>query len=336
MTLSTRPSASRLPHRLAVALVCATFPLIWVGGLVTTHKAGMSVPDWPNTYGYNLFLYPWTTWLLGPFDILIEHGHRLLGAFVGMLTIGLLVAVWRHDDRAWMRAAGVFALLLVIAQGVLGGMRVELERQTLARLHGCVGPLFFCTTVALAVFTSRAWRQPTGQPWAGGGAIVRVAAVTLLLAYSQLVLGAHIRHVAPGANVWTFRVYVLFHLLVAGLLCGHVAWLAALVWRRSERAVRLTWPAALLAGLLLAQVALGCTTWVFKYNWPGWIGDPAWARGLLLVAQDYAQAWITTAHVAAGSLILALTLVLLLRTARASGLGWSAVAALEPRLEGAT
>ena len=62
-----------------MVLVCATFPLIWVGGLVTTYEAGMAVPDWPTTYGYNLFLYPWQTWMLGPWDLFIEHGHRLAG-----------------------------------------------------------------------------------------------------------------------------------------------------------------------------------------------------------------------------------------------------------------
>src|ERR1051325_109674 len=83
------------PHRLAVALACATFPLIWVGGFVTTYKAGMAVPDWPNTYGYNLFLYPWQTWIYGPWHLFIEHGHRLLAAGVGLLTIAVAIAVWR-------------------------------------------------------------------------------------------------------------------------------------------------------------------------------------------------------------------------------------------------
>ena len=83
------------PHRWAVVLACATFPLVWVGGLVTTTDAGMAVPDWPNTYGYNLFLYPWQTWLAGPWDLFVEHGHRLLGAAVGLL-----------DDRLAGRRCG--------------------------------------------------------------------------------------------------------------------------------------------------------------------------------------------------------------------------------------
>ena len=76
MPYATTHAANAWPHRLAVVLVCATFPLIWVGGLVTTYEAGMAVPDWPTTYGYNLFLYPWQTWILGPWDLFIEHGHR--------------------------------------------------------------------------------------------------------------------------------------------------------------------------------------------------------------------------------------------------------------------
>ena len=74
-------------HRCAILLACTTFPLIWVGGLVTTYDAGMAVPDWPNTYGYNMFLYPPTTWLSGPWDLLIEHGHRLLGSLAGLVAI---------------------------------------------------------------------------------------------------------------------------------------------------------------------------------------------------------------------------------------------------------
>ncbi|HEX4413605.1 MAG TPA: COX15/CtaA family protein, partial [Lacipirellulaceae bacterium] len=122
MLASQSPSGySARTHRWALVLACATFPLLWVGGLVTTTDAGMAVPDWPNTYGYNLFLYPWQTWLLGPWDLFIEHGHRLLASTVGMLTIGLLVLILRNENRRWMKGLGFAALVLVILQGVLGG-----------------------------------------------------------------------------------------------------------------------------------------------------------------------------------------------------------------------
>ena len=145
------------PHRWAVVLACATFPLVWVGGLVTTTDSGMAVPDWPSTFGYNLFLYPWQTWLAGPWDLFIEHGHRLLASAVGLLTIGLLILLLRTETRRWMKGVGFAALALVIFQGVLGGMRVLLNERTLAMLHGCTGPLFFAVTVAMVVFTSRSW-----------------------------------------------------------------------------------------------------------------------------------------------------------------------------------
>ena len=94
--------ASRWLHRLAVLSVCLVWPLIWVGGLVTTYDAGMAVPDWPNTYGYNLFLYPLSTWLTGPFDLFIEHGHRLLGAVVGVVAIAMVIACFLGERRRWV------------------------------------------------------------------------------------------------------------------------------------------------------------------------------------------------------------------------------------------
>src|SRR5437870_10234409 len=105
MTRPPEQLESRWPRRLAVVLVCATFPLIWVGGLVTTYQAGMAVPDWPTTYGYNLFLYPWQTWISAPWNLFIEHGHRLFASAIGLLTIGLAAAVFRYDRRRWLRWA---------------------------------------------------------------------------------------------------------------------------------------------------------------------------------------------------------------------------------------
>lgn len=143
MKSTVAQTETRWPRFWAVLLVCTTFPLIWVGGLVTSYDAGMAVPDWPSTYGYNLFLYPWQTWLFGPWDLVIEHGHRLLGALAGVVTILLNVSVWRCDHRRWMRWIALTALLLVIGQGLLGGARVHFDQRTIAMIHGCVGPSFF-------------------------------------------------------------------------------------------------------------------------------------------------------------------------------------------------
>src|SRR6266567_2784898 len=129
MDRSLQPQLSAWPHRLAVALALVTFPVIWVGGLVTTYDAGMAVPDWPGTYGYNLFRYPWQTWLAGPWDLFIEHGHRLLGATAGLLSIALVAVVLLTDRRPWLIASSLGALGLVIAQGVLGGARVLFDER---------------------------------------------------------------------------------------------------------------------------------------------------------------------------------------------------------------
>ncbi|HEY5311798.1 MAG TPA: COX15/CtaA family protein, partial [Pirellulales bacterium] len=143
MTRTTENVASAWPHRLAVLLVCATFPLIWVGGLVTTYDAGMAVDDWPTTYGYNLFLYPWRTWILGPWDLFIEHGHRLLGATVGLISMALLLTVWLRDKRTSVRWLAVAVFAAVCFQGLLGGLRVLFDERLLAKIHGCFGPAFF-------------------------------------------------------------------------------------------------------------------------------------------------------------------------------------------------
>src|SRR5690349_15701682 len=117
-------------------LAAATFPLVWIGGLVTSSKAGMAVPDWPTTYGYNPFLYPLSTWWNASWDVFVEHGHRLFGALVGLIAIGLVIVVWASDRRMWLRWAAVGALALVCLQGALGGLRVKFDDATFARIHG--------------------------------------------------------------------------------------------------------------------------------------------------------------------------------------------------------
>src|SRR5262245_34755481 len=225
MAPSAQLARSPWPHRWAVVLACATFPLVWVGGLVTTTKAGMAVPDWPSTYGYNLFLYPWQSWLAGPWDLFVEHGHRLLAASVGMITIGLLVVLIRADRRNWVRVLGVVALVLVIFQGLLGGMRVRLDERTFAMLHGMTGPLFFGLTVALAVITSRTWAADAAGDSSsmirGGGQIRILATATALFAYLQIVLGAVLRHVPVDSQPGVFLLAVKFHLFLAGVLTLH-------------------------------------------------------------------------------------------------------------------
>lgn len=328
-------SNSDWPHRLAVVLVCATFPLIWVGGLVTTTQAGMAVPDWPSTYGYNLFLYPISTWLSGPWDLFIEHGHRLLGALVGLITIGVTLAVWRCDDRHEVRVLSWLTLAAVIGQGVLGGMRVLLDQRTLAKIHGCTGPAFFALAVVLAVVTSRWWRETgssSNSTQSSHGAGTReaadhapptpsarafgLAALTPLLAYAQLVLGAQVRHIAVDASPLEFRLAVYFHLFMAAALTLQiVALLYQLIREKLLRQRVLRRPALVIGALIVVQLGLGGATWVAKYAWPGSLASQSWTSGYTIDAGGLTQAIIITSHVAVGSLILVNSLVLALRCA---------------------
>lgn len=315
---TSREAFSPWPHRLAVALACVTFPLIWVGGLVTTYDAGMAVPDWPSTYGYNLFLYPWQTWIAGPWDLFIEHGHRLLGSLAGLITIGLLVAVFRTDARRWMRGLAAAALALVIVQGVLGGLRVLLDERTLALVHGCVGPAFFALTVGLCVVTSRKWRDATPIAATDAGAKLHLlATATTVIAFVQLVLGAVLRHIPVGASPDLFRVVVIFHLLFAAVLLVHVAMLSSRALFGRNRHPLLRSPAMLLSLFMVCQIVLGAGAWVVKYSWPSWAGEwPTAAWYTTIEANGLLQSMTVTAHSANGSLILATATALAIRSFR--------------------
>lgn len=305
------------PHRFAVMLVCATFPLIWVGGLVTTTEAGMAVPDWPTTYGYNMFAYPWQTWLFGPWDLFIEHGHRLLGSLTGLLAISLCAALWRWETRRYVRWLGVATLLAVIGQGVLGGMRVQWNQNLLAMIHGCTAPAFFALTAVMATITSRWWR---GAPAPGTAAdrtrVTSLAAITSLIAYLQLTLGAQLRHVPDDASPTSFRAIVLLHLVVAGVLTLYTGLAAFRTHRGCGAEPLLTRLANRLAALVALQLALGAGAWVMNYQWPQWVGENSWSVGHTNVQESLPQVIVTTAHMAVGSLIFVTAVLLTIRSGR--------------------
>lgn len=305
------------PHRWSLLVAWTTFPLIWVGGLVTTYDAGMAVPDWPGTFGYNLFLYPWQTWLFGPWDLFLEHKHRLLASLVGFLTIGLVIVVYRQDRRPWMRHLAVGALVAVIAQGCLGGARVLLVEKQLAMLHGSIGPAFFAYCVALCAFTSRWWHQrrpATGDP----NGFQRFSVLTVsLLAYIQLVLGAMLRHVPEAASTMYFEVAVWAHLIGAGLLLSVASLLAILMIRGPVADSSFRWLSSVLLLLVCAQIAFGCATWVMKYHWPTFVVQTPITRIYALIeAQGMLQSVIATAHAANGSLLLGVAVLLAVRVLR--------------------
>ena len=284
---------------------------------MTTYDAGMAVHDWPTTYGYNLFLYPWQTWLSGPWDLLIEHGHRLLGALAGLLTITLTVVIWWQDQRRWMRWLALIALALVVGQGVLGGMRVVQNSTRLAMLHGCVGPVFFALCVALAAMTSRWWNTIHARHrHAGAGRLHHVAVFTAVLAYVQLIVGAQLRHMPVDASWTTFQSTIMAHLFMAGVLVLFVFLLVTRIFLQHRSQRRLCLPAAALALLVFVQLLLGGGAWVVKYSWPSWMAGVEWTQSYTIHADGLLQAITVTAHVANGSLILATALLLALRSLR--------------------
>ena len=320
---------SRWVHGLAVALTVAVFPLIWVGGLVTTYDAGMAVPDWPGTYGWNMFAYPASTWLFGPFDLLVEHSHRLLGTLAGFLSIGLVITAFRWDNRPWFRGWCVFVLLAVIAQGGLGGARVVLDQRTFAMIHGCTGPLFFAIATATAVMSSHWWlrrgashptaavtvKSPTRPAGSASSGLVGLATLLVLASYTQLVLGAQLRHVTAVVSPTTFMSFVHSHLTLAGLVALLTLCLTGFAMFGREVSPRIRRPAGMLLLMVLLQIGLGISTWVVKYALP-WPELSQALASYTIHAKGYWESMIITAHMATGSLIISLATLVALRAWR--------------------
>ena len=287
-------SFSPWPHRMAVILACATFPLLFIGGLVTSLGVGLAVPDWPTTFGYNMFLYPWSKMIGG---IFYEHSHRLVASCVGLLTIALALTLWLKEPRPWLRWLGVGALALVIVQGVLGGLRVVLLQQTLAIIHACFAQAFFALTVSLALLTSKEWRNPPqSAPITDGGRLRRLATITTALIYIQIIFGALLRHTGERLDG---------HLLFAALVAVHVILLLLRITRQHGADIALTRLGFSLGGLLLGQLLLGAGSYLSKFT----AVMPLPAGALVL---------ITTSHLIIGALMLVTSLTIALRALRFS------------------
>ena len=282
------------PHRMAVVLACATFPLLFVGGLVTSKGAGLAVPDWPTTFGYNMFLYPWSK-MVG--NIFYEHSHRLVASSIGLLTVALALTLWFREQRYWLRWLGIAALGLVIVQGVIGGLRVILLEHTLAIVHAAFAQAFFGLTVSLAVFTSTDWSDNVqNRALTDGGRLRRLCASTTAVIYLQSVFGAILRHTGERLDA---------HLFLAAAVALHVALIVSRVTRSHGGQPKLVRPAYLLGGLVLAQLFLGIVSYLGKFT--SWLRLPMEALVLL-----------TTSHLVTGALMLATSLVLTLHCYRLS------------------
>ena len=281
-------------HRIAVVLVCATVPLLFVGGLVTSKGAGLAVPDWPTTFGYNMFLYPWSK-MVG--NILYEHSHRLIASSVGLLTVALTLTLWFREQRDWLRWLGIAALGLVIVQGVIGGLRVILLEHTLAIIHAAFAQAFFALTVSLVVFTSVGWsRNLQSGTLADGARLRRLCMSTTAVIYIQAVFGAILRHTGERLDA---------HLFFAAVVALHVSLIVSRVTRSHSHQVELARPAGVLGALLLAQLSLGFASYLGKFT-----SAVRLTMGTVVL--------LTTSHLVIGALMLASSLVLTLYCYRLS------------------
>jgi cytochrome c oxidase assembly protein subunit 15 len=243
------------PHRLAVVTTAATFLLILVGGVVTNTGTGMAVPDWPTTFGYNMFLYPWSKMVGG---VLYEHTHRLLGSFVGSLTLTLAVLLWAVEPRGLVRGMGIAALAAVVIQGVLGGLRVVLAAAELAIVHGAFAHAFFALVAAIAVFTSRGWRAAAPAVRSAGGVRVgRLALWTTVGLYAQIVLGTLVTH--RGVRVDA-------HLVGAAVISVAVIVLGFRVMPGRAAWPELVGPTEALRALWLLQLLLAAGAYVARFH----------------------------------------------------------------------
>ena len=196
-------------HRYAVALAVCTLLLLAAGALVTSNEAGLSVPDWPLSYGKIMPA------MVG--GVFYEHGHRMVATTVGLLTIGMVIWLWTADRRPWMRKLGLAALAAVIVQGVLGGLTVlMLLPPPVSISHACLAQLFFATTVSLAVFTSRSWQQGPEMVRDHGWPPLRFLAIAApVAALLQTALGAAFRHKVLGILPHIFGAVVLTIILLS-------------------------------------------------------------------------------------------------------------------------
>jgi len=280
----SEPYVCPWPRRAAWLAVLATLPIFLIGGTVTTLRVGMAVPDWPTTFGQNMFTYPLSE-MLANTGVFWEHSHRLWGAFVGLTVVALALVVWAYEPRRIVKVLAGLALLGVLGQGVLGGLRVTENSPELAFLHGALAQALFGLLAAILFLESDAWRSARTTPIDGAASVRGLAVATLLVVYVQTGFGAWLRHSgAPMAQA----IHVLFAVVAAWTVLA----LATRLKRSGEpRLVRVSrW----LRALVWTQVALGLLAWVAVYVLTG-PHNPV----------SVGEAIFATAHVACGAMLLA-------------------------------
>jgi heme a synthase len=292
-------------HGFAKFLAGCTVLLILAGSLVTSHGAGLSVPDWPTSYGWNMFTFPPSMWVA---NIFYEHVHRLVASSVGVLTILLVTGLWVTRRPRWLRWLGVATLAAVIAQGALGGLTVLfLLPPAVSTAHAALAEIFFCLTVSIALFTSSGWNAPFAP--IDDRRLRRLATLTTALVFCQILAGATMRHTGAGLAIpdfplmfghvvpdhWSAGIAIHFAHRIGAVLVA-VAAISTAVYIRRQHGDRaeLASPAILLLLLIVVQVTLGASVVVSELN-------PR----------------VNSLHVVVGALVLTTSLVITLRCWRA-------------------
>jgi len=258
---------------------------------VTSNDAGLSVPDWPTTFGSLYKLPP----MVG--GVKFEHGHRVVAEFIGLMTIIMAIWTWRVERRSWVRKLAVSAIGVVIAQGILGGLTVlYFLPPAVSTAHATLGQTFFCIMVALAVVTSREWLETSTMPENNKPKLNGLATLATAAVYVQLILGAGFRHSG---------IKLLPHLISAVFVTIVLLWTILRVLTHYAGVPALRRSAAFLLVLLMVQLSLGFASYLTRVQW-----------GRSAVQPELPMVISTVAHVAVGALLLATTLVLTMQCRR--------------------
>jgi cytochrome c oxidase assembly protein subunit 15 len=281
--MAADPLYNRGLHRWSILLAFCTLLLVVAGGLVTSRDAGLSVPDWPLSYGK----------LMPPMEggILYEHGHRMVATTVGIFTIILMIWFFRAEKRRWMQWLGVAALIAVIVQGVLGGLTVLLLLPWwISTAHACLAQLFFSTTVAIALFTSDWWlRGPTPIDEDPRYPLRTLSLIAPLCVLGQLALGAAARHKAIGS---------IYHICGSPIVTGVVLWISLRILLHYAGNHELRLAAITLLGVTFLQVFLGIAAFMSRVAY----ADAVQPMPLMVT--------FTVLHVAVGALTMASSVAL--------------------------
>ena len=272
--------------------VC-TFLLIVAGAAVTSHDAGLSVPDWPTSFGSLYRIPP----MVGGVEF--EHGHRMVAQFVGFLTIILAVWTQRVERRPWVRALAWAALAIVVTQGILGGITVLFRLPpAISTAHATLAQTFFCIVVSIAMFTGRGWVEeaPLPRTRQEHPALATLTALAVCAVYVQLILGAAFRH--SGMKL-------LPHLVSAVVVTTVLLWTSIRVLSRYGHVRPLRRPAVVLLTLLFMQLSLGFGSYLTRVEW-----------GKGLPEGGFSMVLATVAHVAVGALLLAASVILAIQSRR--------------------